>query len=66
MGLAAKWQDLQFLKQLAINSINQSSLDEIQKDKLYEDWELKWNTFIRNKTTSGVLNLKRSYGNNTL
>lgn len=46
MGIAAKWQDLRFLKQLALNSIQQTSLSKNEKRELKKLWERKWGKFI--------------------
>ncbi|XP_026462406.1 adenosine deaminase 2-like [Ctenocephalides felis] len=46
MGLAARWQDLRLLKQLALNSIEQTSLNRKQKYELWRLWNKKWNRFI--------------------
>ncbi|XP_057654421.1 adenosine deaminase 2-like [Diorhabda carinulata] len=46
MALAGKNSDLRFLKQLAINSIKYSSLDENKKKLAMNEWESDWNLFI--------------------
>ncbi|KAK3875288.1 hypothetical protein Pcinc_019823 [Petrolisthes cinctipes] len=46
MALGGAKADLRFLKQLAINSITYSSVDENTKSQMMQRWEEKWNTFI--------------------
>lgn len=46
MALAGRKSDLRFLKQLAINSIKYSSLDENKKTLAMIEWENDWNGFI--------------------
>ncbi|XP_018018332.1 adenosine deaminase 2 [Hyalella azteca] len=46
MALGGRHADLRFLKQLAINSINFSSLPAIQKASLLQLWTEQWSNFI--------------------
>ncbi|XP_076056100.1 adenosine deaminase 2-like isoform X2 [Oratosquilla oratoria] len=46
LALGGKRADLRFLKQLAINSIRYSSLDEDLKEILMNKWRQTWNDFI--------------------
>ncbi|KAF2348628.1 Adenosine deaminase-related growth factor [Trinorchestia longiramus] len=46
LAFGGRHADLKFLKQLAINSIEYSSLPAEQKAGLYEMWSGKWNEFI--------------------
>lgn len=39
IGIASESQDLTLLKKLALNSIEQSSLTEDEKDDLRQDWK---------------------------
>ncbi|XP_072396173.1 adenosine deaminase 2-like [Diabrotica undecimpunctata] len=48
MGMTSRETDLRFLKQLAINSIVYSSLDDIQKNAALSLWQNDWNVFIEN------------------
>lgn len=46
MGMASRGEDLRFLKQLAINSIEYSAMTEIEKEMAFSKWRNDWNTFI--------------------
>lgn len=46
LGIASRYSDLRTLKQLAINSIKYSSLNDNDKAKAFIKWEIKWNKFI--------------------
>ncbi|XP_063540974.1 adenosine deaminase 2-like [Cydia strobilella] len=46
VAIASKHADLRMLKQLAINSIRYSALDDKGKTKLFKSFEKKWNEFI--------------------
>lgn len=46
VGVASKRADLRTLKQLALNSIQYSALDEFEKSKALELFEIKWEKFI--------------------
>ncbi|CAH0595109.1 unnamed protein product [Chrysodeixis includens] len=48
MGVASKRADLRMLKQLAINSIVYSSLDEDRKSRLFSVFNERWDKFIKN------------------
>jgi adenosine deaminase CECR1 len=46
MGFASRESDLRLLKQLAINSLTYSSMDEEEKCNAFEEWEAQWNQFL--------------------
>ncbi|XP_059048949.1 adenosine deaminase 2-like [Achroia grisella] len=46
-GVASRHADLRMLKQLAINSIKYSALDEKGKTKLFEIFNRRWKTFLK-------------------
>ncbi|XP_068247085.1 adenosine deaminase 2-like isoform X4 [Palaemon carinicauda] len=46
MALGGAKADLRFLKQLAINSIKYSSLDNDSKEELMKMWQQEWDVFI--------------------
>ncbi|XP_066953421.1 adenosine deaminase 2-like [Macrobrachium rosenbergii] len=46
MALAGAKADLRFLKQLAINSVKYSSLDNDSKEELMNMWQQEWDAFI--------------------
>lgn len=46
MGIASRNADLKFLKQLALNSLQYSSLPEDDKKVAITSWEAKWKEFI--------------------
>ncbi|XP_046367088.2 adenosine deaminase AGSA-like [Haliotis rufescens] len=47
MALAASDDDLRFLKQLAINSMNFSGMTSQEKASALRLWETKWNSFLK-------------------
>ncbi|XP_046583572.1 adenosine deaminase AGSA-like [Haliotis rubra] len=47
MALAASDDDLRFLKQIAMNSINFSRMTTQEKASALQQWETKWNLFIK-------------------
>ncbi|XP_067652548.1 adenosine deaminase AGSA-like [Haliotis asinina] len=47
MALAASDDDLRFLKQIALNSINFSRMTNKEKASALQLWETKWNVFIK-------------------
>lgn len=47
MGIASKHSDLRLLKQLAINSIRYSALDDVGKTKLFRVFNTRWSVFIQ-------------------
>lgn len=47
MGLGGAWADLATLKQLAMNSIMQSSLSAAEKKATFQLWSEKWDKFVR-------------------
>ncbi|KAF2898263.1 hypothetical protein ILUMI_07904 [Ignelater luminosus] len=46
MGMASKDAGLEFLKQLALNSLKYSSLPENEKNQAIRDWNVSWEKFI--------------------
>lgn len=46
IGIASVNQDLHLLKQLALNSIEQSSLPKDEKEKLLGHWQNLWKKYI--------------------
>lgn len=46
LGIANSRQDLRFLKQLAINSIQYSGMGEEEKAIAMEKWQLSWDRFV--------------------
>ncbi|XP_026481494.1 adenosine deaminase 2-like [Ctenocephalides felis] len=46
IGIAAFNQDVHLLRKLALNSIEQSSLTDDEKQELKEDWKKRWNSYI--------------------
>lgn len=46
MGMMSKHADLRALKQLAINSIHYSSMNDRQRERAYEIWVKKWKHFV--------------------
>ncbi|XP_026474204.1 adenosine deaminase 2-like [Ctenocephalides felis] len=61
MGLAAKWQDLRLLKQLAINSINYSSLEGLKKQELMQEWEKRWEKFVDDVNNGSNMRIDYAY-----
>ncbi|KAK8401600.1 hypothetical protein O3P69_001022 [Scylla paramamosain] len=51
MAFGGAKADLRFLKQLAINSINYSSLDDVTEYDLMYKWVEKWNEFVAKAPT---------------
>nr|ABI20188.1 adenosine deaminase-like [Phlebotomus duboscqi] len=51
MGLASYHQDLRMLKQLAINSLEYSSMTSKEKTNAMELWETEWEKFIKELET---------------
>lgn len=47
MGVASKRADLRMLKQLALNSITYSALDEARKAQFFDVFNKRWDTFIQ-------------------
>ncbi|KAJ8712741.1 hypothetical protein PYW08_008045 [Mythimna loreyi] len=47
MGVASKHADLRLLKQLAINSITYSSLDNERKARLFSVFNRRWDNFVK-------------------
>ncbi|XP_042880560.1 adenosine deaminase 2-like [Penaeus japonicus] len=64
MALGGAKADLRFLKQLAINSIKYSSVDEDQKTNLMLMWQSKWDQFISTVNRLYHKNSKKFYPNN--
>ncbi|KAH0561447.1 hypothetical protein KQX54_016885 [Cotesia glomerata] len=46
MGMMSLKAGLKALKQLALNSFYYSSMDDLQKQKTYDVWRLRWDIFI--------------------
>lgn len=46
MAMASRHADLRLLKQLALNSIRFSSMDDVQKEKALDGWEKQWKNFL--------------------
>lgn len=46
MAMASRHADLRLLKQLALNSIRFSSMDDVQKEKALDGWEKQWKHFL--------------------
>lgn len=51
MGLGSTEDDLRLLKQLAINSIQFSTMDDAEKTLSMNKWQYRWTTFIDNVIT---------------
>ncbi|CAH1640992.1 unnamed protein product [Spodoptera littoralis] len=51
MGVASKHADLRMLKQLALNSITYSALDDEGKSRLLKVFNERWNRFVRDVIT---------------
>ncbi|XP_055900360.1 adenosine deaminase AGSA-like isoform X1 [Biomphalaria glabrata] len=69
IAMSSDKADLTLLKQLAINSIRFSTLNNVQKVKAMKLWQIKWNTFItdlqkmpyiRSTSTTKVVHSKNS------
>ncbi|XP_066599285.1 adenosine deaminase 2-like [Prorops nasuta] len=52
MAMMSKNSDLRSLKQLAINSLEFSSLKSEEKEKAFQAWHRKWNLFVESLTSS--------------
>uniref|UniRef100_V5GQC6 Adenosine deaminase n=2 Tax=Anoplophora glabripennis TaxID=217634 RepID=V5GQC6_ANOGL len=46
MGMASRNEDLRFLKQLAMNSIEFSAMEEAEKEAAYSKWRSDWEKFV--------------------
>lgn len=46
MGIMSANSDLRSLKQLAMNSLIYSSMNDQEKKKALSQWQVKWNAFI--------------------
>lgn len=46
LGIASRHSDLRVLKKFAINSIQYSSLNEMEKQRAFSKWQIKWDKFI--------------------
>ncbi|XP_031624714.1 adenosine deaminase AGSA-like [Contarinia nasturtii] len=46
LGIASRHSDLRTLKKLAINSIQYSSLNDMEKTTAFTKWQIKWDQFI--------------------
>ncbi|RZC40860.1 A deaminase domain containing protein [Asbolus verrucosus] len=46
MGLSSRESDLKLLKQLAMNSLIYSAMDEEEKSDTFIEWEKQWNQFL--------------------
>lgn len=66
MALGGAKADLRFLKQLAVNSILFSSLDEEKKSQLMLKWVAKWDEFIASTNRFYSSTSKRFYPKTTL
>lgn len=54
MGFASRESDLRMLKQLAINSLKYSAMEEEEKCDAFNKWELMWNRFLDEVLKSSV------------
>ncbi|CAG5047724.1 unnamed protein product [Parnassius apollo] len=54
VGIASKRADLRLLKQLAINSIRYSALDDSGKTTLFRNFRHKWDIFIKYVIATGI------------
>ncbi|XP_047472163.1 LOW QUALITY PROTEIN: adenosine deaminase 2-like [Penaeus chinensis] len=66
MALGGAKADLRFLKQLAVNSIKYSSLDEDHKANLMLMWQTKWDQFISTVNRLYHKNSKKFYPNHAV
>lgn len=46
LGIASRHSDLRVLKKLAINSIQYSSMNDLEKSEAFVKWQTKWDQFI--------------------
>ncbi|CAH1155578.1 unnamed protein product [Phaedon cochleariae] len=52
MGMSGRESDLRFLKQLAINSIRYSSMEDHEKSEALEKWENDWSIFVKEQLSN--------------
>lgn len=53
LGIASRHADLRVLKKFAMNSIQYSAMNDVEKEAAFAKWQIKWDSFIDNLVNEG-------------